>query len=334
MSTHNSVDSQSVSRADNPRRVVFMGTPAFVVPVFDALVMDPSVSVVAACVPPDRPRGRGRAMEAAPVKQRATELDTPVFQPGTLRNPEAVAELRAFAPDVIVVAAYGRILPTAVLNLPRFGCLNLHPSLLPAYRGPSPVVGALLAGDDTTGVTLMLMDEGMDTGPIIAQRTRVVAPHDDADSLTAALFSDGSDLLLQNLGDWMAGAVKPHPQDDARATYTTKIERADGAVDWELPAEVLARRRRAYAPWPGLYTRWEGKELKLLDVAAVTTTAVSPGLVVSADGAEISIGTGAGILTVNQLQLEGRRPATAAEFLRGYPQFVGAQLPGDGTGRQ
>ena len=273
-------------------------------------------------------------MEAAPVKQRATELDIPVFQPGTLRSPEAVAELRAFAPDIIVVAAYGRILPTAVLNLPRFGCLNLHPSLLPAYRGPSPVVGALLAGDDTTGVTLMLMDEGMDTGPIIAQRTRVVAPHDDADSLTAALFSDGSDLLLQNLGDWMAGAVKPHPQDDARATYTTKIERADGAVDWELPAEVLARRRRAYAPWPGLYTRWEGKELKLLDVFAVATTEVAPGLVVSADGAEISIGTGAGILTVNQLQLEGRRPATAAEFLRGYPQFVGAQLPGDGTGRQ
>ena len=145
------------------------------------------------------------------------------------------------------MAAYGRILPTAVLNLPRFGCLNLHPSLLPAYRGPSPVVGALLAGDDTTGVTLMLMDEGMDTGPIIAQRTRVVAPDDDAVSLTAALFTDGSDLLLQNLGDWMAGAIKPHPQDDARATYTTKIERADGAVDWELPAEVLARRRRAYA---------------------------------------------------------------------------------------
>ena len=334
MSTHNSIDSQPVSRADNPRRVVFMGTPAFVVPVLDALVMDPSVSVVTACVPPDRPRGRGRAMEAAPVKQRATELDIPVFQPGTLRSPEAVAELRAFAPDIIVVAAYGRILPTAVLNLPRFGCLNLHPSLLPAYRGPSPVVSALLAGDDTTGVTLMLMDEGMDTGPIIAQRTRVVAPHDDADSLTAALFSDGSDLLLQNLGDWMAGAVKPHPQDDARATYTTKIERADGAVDWELPAEVLARRRRAYAPWPGLYTRWEGKELKLLDVAAVATTEVAPGLVVSADGAEISIGTGAGILTVNQLQLEGRRPATAGEFLRGYPQFVGAQLPGDGTGRQ
>ena len=334
MSTHNSVDSQPVSRADNPRRVVFMGTPAFVVPVFDTLVMDPSVSVVAACVPPDRPRGRGRTMEAAPVKQRATELEIPVFQPGTLRSPEAVAELRAFAPDVIVVAAYGRILPAAVLNLPRFGCLNLHPSLLPTYRGPSPVVGALLAGDDTTGVTLMLLDEGMDTGPIIAQRTRVVAPHDDAVSLTAALFSDGSDLLLQNLGDWMAGSIKPHPQDDARATYTTKIERADGAVDWEFPAEVLARRRRAYAPWPGLYTRWEGKELKLLDVFAVATTEVAPGLVVSADGAEISIGTGAGILTVNQLQLEGRRPATAAEFLRGYPQFVGAQLPGDGTGRQ
>ncbi|CAI8051777.1 Methionyl-tRNA formyltransferase, partial [Geodia barretti] len=238
-----------------------------------------------------------------------------------------------FAPDLIVVAAYGRILPTPVLNLPNLGCLNLHPSLLPAYRGPSPVVGALLAGDDTTGVTLMLMDEGMDTGPIIAQRTRVVAPDDDADSLTAALFSDGSDLLLQNLGDWMTGAIIPQPQDDARATYTAKIERAAGAVDWELPAELLARRRRAYAPWPGLYTRWEDKELKLLDVAAAATSDIAPGLVVSADGTEISIGTGAGILTVNKLQLEGRRPATAGEFLRGYPQFVGAELSRDGAGQ-
>ena len=337
MSTHFTARStinfgaNSAGIAGTPSRcqVVFMGTPDFVVPVLDGLAANPALNVVAAYVPPDRPRGRGRSLEAAPVKQRALELGIPVAQPATLRNSNVVAELAAFEPDVIVVAAYGRILPPDVLGLPRFGCLNLHPSLLPRHRGPSPVVSAILAGDETTGVTLMLLDEGMDTGPIIAQCQRPVSWHDDANSLTATLFADGVDLLNECLPGWLAGAIHASPQDDALATWTAKIERADGAVDWTLPAATLARRLRAYTPWPGLHTRWNGIEVKILAAEATGGDGgdgVDAGVVVDTGSPKIAIGTGDGLLVVGRLQLEGRRAADAAEFLRGYPSFVGSHL--------
>ncbi len=334
MSTHFTARStinfgaNSAGIAGTPSRcqVVFMGTPDFVVPVLDGLAANPALNVVAAYVPPDRPRGRGRSLEAAPVKQRALELGIPVAQPATLRNSNVVAELAGFEPDVIVVAAYGRILPPDVLGLPRFGCLNLHPSLLPRHRGPSPVVSAILAGDETTGVTLMLLDEGMDTGPIIAQRQRPVYWHDDANSLTATLFADGVDLLNECLPGWLAGAIHASPQDDALATWTAKIERADGAVDWTLPAATLARRLRAYTPWPGLHTRWNGMEVKILAAEAIVGDGVDAGVVVDTGSSNIAIGTGDGLLVVGRLQLEGRRAADAAEFRRGYPSFVGSHL--------
>ena len=326
-STINSgTDSVGVAGTLSRCRVAFMGTPDFVVPVLDGLAANPTLNVVAAYVPPDRPRGRGRSLAAAPVKQRALELGIPVAQPATLRNSNAVAELAGFEADVIVVAAYGRILPPNVLGLPRFGCLNLHPSLLPRHRGPSPVVSTILAGDETTGVTLMLLDEGMDTGPIIAQRQRPVSWRDDANSLTATLFADGVDLLNEGLPGWLAGAIQSSPQDDALATYTAKIERADGAIDWMLPAATLARRLRAYTPWPGLHTRWNGIEVKILAAEAMGGDGADAGVVVDTGSSNIAIGTGDGLLVVGRLQLEGRRAAAAAEFLRGYPQFVGARL--------
>ena len=314
-------------------RVLFMGTPQIAMPALDALASNPAVAVVAAVTPPDRRRGRGQILEPTPVKRRALELGIPVMQPPTLRDPDAVAALAAYAPDIIIVAAYGQLLPPAVLDLPPLGCLNLHPSLLPRHRGPAPVAGAILAGDAATGVSIMRLDAGMDTGPIIAQRERPIAPDDDAATLTAALFADGAALLNAIIPQWAAGTIPAIPQDDAQATYTAKIERADGLVDWTLPATQLARMQRAYTPWPGLYTRWDGKELKLLAVSARPGGAddddgegVAPGVVTASGGVPIAIGTGDGLLAAHTLQLEGRRPADAGDLLRGYPGLVGARL--------
>ena len=326
MSTHYPTDSPASLQLENPWRVVFMGTPQFTVPALDALCSIPAVAVVAAYTPPDRRQGRGQTLAPSPVKQRAQQLGIPVEQPATLRNPTAVERLSAYAPDLVVVAAYGRILPTAVLNLPRFGCLNLHPSLLPRHRGPSPVAGAILAGDDATGVTVMLLDEGMDTGPIVAQRLRSIGPEDDAETLTGQLFRDGAALLNEIIPDWIAGALAAVPQDHEQATYTSKLERADGVADWTRPAELLCRQQRAYAPWPGLHTKWGGKEVKLLDVVPEPDGYAAPGVVTATADEPVAVGSGRGLLAVRRLQLAGRRPAGAADFVHGYPHFIGAKL--------
>ena len=326
MSSHSETESPVREAGAGSHRAVFMGTPGFVVPVLDALQDYPEVQVAAVYTPPDRRRGRGQAYEASPVNRRGQELGIPVVQPRTFRDAEVVAQLQSYRPEVIVVAAYGRLLPRAVLTIPRFGCLNLHPSLLPKHRGPAPVAGAILAGDDNTGVSLMLLDEGLDTGPIIAQRERLVDASDDAGTLTEALFADGAALLVETLPGWIAGSVPAVKQNDELATYTAKLERADGLADWALSAETLSRRQRAYVPWPGLYTIWQGKEIKLLDVAPVSGSGVEPGLVADSDSENVVIGTGAGLLAVRRLQMEGRRATGAGEFLRGYPEFMGARL--------
>lgn len=334
-------------------RTVFMGTPVFVIPVLEALGGTEGVEIVGVYTTPDRPSGRGRHQEMPPVKGYALECGLPVYQPATLRRGEVQAELVALHPDVIVVAAYGRFLPTEVLHLPPCGCLNLHPSLLPRYRGPSPVVTAILDGETVTGITLMLLDEGMDTGPVIAQRTYPLSPDDTAATLTPTLFRLGADLLLQNLAPWVSGKLTAQPQDEAKATVTRKLERADGVARWELSAVELERSRRAYTPWPGLFTYWQGQVLKLLDIVALPAedSSVSsfvplsqageggisggqerletaPGLVVPLSLKDISvgIGTGRGILGLKIVQLEGRRAVTAGEFLRGYPGFLHSRL--------
>jgi methionyl-tRNA formyltransferase len=312
-------------------RLAFMGTPDFVIPVLEALVQAREVQVVGVYTPPDRPRGRGRSPEMPPVKSYALKQGLPVYQPATLRSARVQGELTALQPDVIVVAAYGKFLPAPVLDTPPHGCLNLHPSLLPKYRGSSPVVTALLEGEVVTGVTLMKLDEGMDTGPIIAQQERPISPQDTAGTLTADLFLLGASLLLENLSSWVAGQIAPRPQDETQATVTRKLERADGQARWEVSAVALERRRRAYTPWPGLFTHWRGQVLKLLDVAALPTSAGpkgEPGLAVPLSLEETPVGiiTADGILGLKQVQLEGRRANTAGEFLRGYPQFIGSKL--------
>lgn len=326
MSSHPETESAVHGVHSGPSRAVFMGTPNFAVPALDALEDCPDVEVVAVYTPPDRRRGRGQNFEASPIKQRGEELGIPVAQPRTFKDKEVVAELQGYRPDVIVVAAYGRLLPAEVLEIPPFGCLNLHPSLLPRHRGPSPVAGAILAGDRITGVSLMLLDEGMDTGPIVAQRQREIGASDDAEALTGELFGAGASLLVETLPRWMNGSVAAAAQDGDLATYTTKLERADGLVDWGLSADILSRRQRAYTPWPGLYTRWRGKEVKLLDVIPLAGAGAEPGLVVETDAAAIAIGTGEGLLVARRLQMEGRRATSDHEFLRGYPEFKGARL--------
>ena len=316
-------------------RIVFMGTPDYAVPVLEKLGAAAGSEVVAVYTPPDRPRGRGRGIEFSPVKVAASGLGLPVVQPNSFRSGEALNGLAEFRPDVIVVAAYGKLLPTGVLDLPRHGCLNIHPSLLPKYRGPSPVVGAILDGVSATGVSLMLLDEGMDTGPVIAQREYALDGSETAGELTGRLFEVGADLLVETLDPWAGGQIQAVQQDEARATVTRKLERNDGRADWELTALELERRRRAFTPWPGLFTQWQDKSLRLVDVCAGETVAdlqpgkhPAPGEVValSRPDAPAGIGTADGILGVRTLQLEGRRAVAASEFVKGYPDFIGSRL--------
>ena len=316
---------------NGPTRLLFMGTPVYVVPVLEALVSTPSVEIVGVYTPPDRPRGRGRAMEMTPVKGFAIQRGLLVRQPTSLRPERVQEELAELRPDVIVVAAYGKLLPPAVLNIPPHGCLNLHPSLLPRYRGPSPVVTAILDGVDATGITLMLLDEGMDTGPIVAQRESALSGHETAESLTSALFRMGAGLLLECLAPWMAGSMPARPQDDAQASATRKLQRDDGQADWRLSAVSLERRSRAYTPWPGLFTTWDGKLLKLVDVFPLLGPAgqgVEPGRVVPLTEQEtaLGVGTSEGLLGLRAVQLEGRRAQSARDFMQGYPGIIGARL--------
>ena len=315
-------------------RLVFMGTPAYVIPVLETLTAAPGMQVVGVYTPPDRPRGRGQSVEQTPVKAAGLDLELPIFQPPSLRSAKAQRELASLQPDVIVVAAYGKLLPPEVLALPLNGCLNLHPSLLPKYRGPSPVVTAILDGAAATGVTLMLLDEGMDTGPILAQQEHPLSGNETAATLTEDLFRLGAQLLLDNLERWINGNLPACPQDNSVATVTKKLERADGWADWNLTAAELERKRRAFTPWPGLSTNWQGKSLRLLDVEAreqlekLGYVTEDPGLVqgLALEDAPVGIGTTQGILALKTVQLEGRRPTSAAEFLRGYPGFIGSQL--------
>ncbi len=308
-------------------RIIFMGSPEFAVPPLRHLLLS-RYPVVAVYTQPDRPAGRGRPPAAPPVKRLALEWGLAVRQPESLRRPEAVAELADLSPDVIVVAAYGQILPPSVLAIPRCGSLNIHPSLLPRFRGASPVAAAILAGDEFTGVSIMLMDKGMDTGAVLGQAQIPVADGDTTGSLTAKLARVGAGMLLELLPRHLSGGIVPRPQDEARASYCRPVPKEAGEISWGLPAKELARRVRAYNPWPGAYTRWQGRRLKILSAVLLAGEAGQPaGQVVSlGDGSAFGVATGEGVLAVCELQLEGKRVVSAAEFLHGQRGFIGAEL--------
>lgn len=310
-------------------RVVFMGTPAFALPVLEAL-LDGGHQVVGVYTRPDRGAGRGRHTAASPVKVLALERGLSVYQPASLRRDSAArARMAELRPDVIIVAAYGLFLPADTLGLPTLGCLNVHPSLLPRHRGPSPIATAILEGDRETGVTLILLDEGMDTGPIVAQCSTPISEHETAEELTDRLFRMGADLLLETLPGWANGDVKSRHQDESLATATRLLKREDGEIDWSQPVVDISRQVRAMHPWPGTFTRWQGRMLKIIQAGpwvGAERAGDAPGLVVADDGSALGVVAGDGVMKIERLQMEGRRPVAADEFLRGYRDFPGAHL--------
>jgi len=307
-------------------RTLFMGTPEFALPTLRALYEAEAYQVVGVFTKRDRPAGRGRKLRSSPVKRFADEVGLPVFQPRSLRRPEAQKELLHLAPDLIVVAAYGLILPPAVLDAPRYGALNVHASLLPRHRGASPIVAAIRAGDRESGVTIMKMDPGLDTGPILAQRATPIGPDETAGELAARLAKIGASLLLTILPDWLAGKLTPKPQDEALATYAPMIKKEEAWLDWNQPAAYLARQVRALNPWPVAMTTWQSKQLRIWRAQALAESATGqPGDVIARQGLPAVV-TGAGLLLLLEMQLAGKKRLPAEQFCRGYRSFIGSKL--------
>ncbi len=305
-------------------RIVFFGTPEFAVPALARLYAD-GHEIAGVYCQPDRPAGRSGQPSPPPVKRWAVAHGLPVFQPRSLRREPVQAELRALTPEALVLVAYGLLLPQAVLDVAPHGGLNLHPSLLPRHRGPAPVVGALLAGDTETGVSIMLMDAGMDTGPVLAQERTPIGPDENAAELSDRLAHQGAALMAATLPRWAARAITPTPQDGALATTTRLMTKEDGVLDWSQPAVALARQVRAYHPWPGTATRWQGRTLKVLAASVAAGDGAPPGTVVAHDGGA-AVATGDGLLVLRTVHAEGRKPAEVADFLRGARGFIGSVL--------
>lgn len=306
-------------------RIVFMGTPEFAVPILDALTRT-SHNIVGVYTRADQPAGRGKQLQPSPIKQLAAARGLPISQPPTLRQPDYIAQLRDLAPDVIIVAAYGLLLPRDVLTIPPRGCINTHASLLPRHRGAAPIIAAILAGDAETGITLMQMDEGLDTGPILAQRAIPIDDDDTTGTLTPKLANLATELLSETLPRILAGEIVPQPQDHARATMFKQIKKEEGLIDWTRPAAEIARRVRAFNPWPSAFTFWNGVQLKILCAGAADAKSnLEMGRVVPL-GKEIAVTSANGVLILREVQLAGKRAMKIEEFLRGQREFVGSSL--------
>jgi methionyl-tRNA formyltransferase len=295
-------------------RTVFMGSPDFALPTLRALVE--MVRVVGVVTQPDRPAGRGRMLTPPPIKLLAQSLSIPVIQPARLREAPAMETLHSWAPELIVVAAYGQILRPAVLDLPRFGCLNVHASLLPRWRGAAPIQAAILAGDEQTGVTIMRMDAGIDTGPTLSQRSLPVLAEDTASTLSERLAVLGAQLLLDVLPGYLQGDLAALPQPETGATYAPMLEKAEGQLDFSHSAVNLARRVRAFNPWPGAFTFWNEQLLKIHQAHAVAASAFSSGQLLIHEGLP-AIGTSDGLLVLDIVQPAGKKPMPGDTFLQG-----------------
>ncbi|MEM7117109.1 MAG: methionyl-tRNA formyltransferase [Chloroflexota bacterium] len=297
-----------------------MGTPDFAVPSLQVLIE--TQQVVGVVTQPDRPAGRGRKLRPSPVKVAAEAAGVPVFQPESLRSREAAAPLREWQPDLIVVAAFGQILRNHVLNLPAHGCLNVHASLLPRWRGASPIQHAIQAGDAITGVALMQMERGLDTGPVFIQEKLPILPDDTAASLHDRLAALGGTMLREHLAGILNGRYHPMPQNNELSTYAPLITKENGRLNWQEGSAALDRQMRAMTPWPGAFTTWNGKPLKIKRATVVETDRGEPGEVLFGG----IVQTGDGGLALQEVQLAGKKAVNIDDFLRGRPQFVGARL--------
>ena len=312
-------------------KIVFMGTPGLAAVVLESLIAA-GHEIAAVVTQPDKPKGRGGAVSSSPVKLLAVKEGIPVYQPVRIRGDEAfLQELAGLSPDVIAVAAFGQILPKAVLDLPRFGCINVHTSLLPKYRGAAPIQQAILDGEERTGVTIMDMAEGIDTGDMILQRAIPIEPDDTGESLTDKLAALGGEMLVEALAQIEAGSAVRVRQEESKATYVGVLKKSMGDMDFTKSAESLERLVRAMIPWPGAYTRLNGRMLKIWGAEAVPEVAgecvkEAPGTVLASGRDGLSIQTGNGVLIVKELQIEGKRRMCAEEFLRGLKVPAGTTL--------
>jgi methionyl-tRNA formyltransferase len=306
-----------------------MGTAALAAAVLETLLQSSNVHIIAVVSQPDKPKGRDLKLQPTPVKEVALKHGLTVMQPSKARNPDFIDQLRPMSLDMIVVAAYGQILPQALLDLPRLGCLNVHTSLLPRHRGAAPIQWAILDGDAETGVTIMKMDAGLDTGAIITMERTAITPEDNAQTLHNRLAALGGDLLVRTIPRYASGKIQPQPQPAEGVTYARKITKDDGRLDWPRPAQVLWNRVRGLTPWPGTFThlsRPEGQMLIKVWKAAPDERSGEPGVILAADAAGIVVACGSGSLRILELQREGGRRLDAQQFLAGCAIAPAARL--------
>lgn len=305
-------------------KIVYMGTPQFAVPPLLALAKA-GHEIAGVVTRIDKPAGRGRAVAEPAVKTAARGLGLTVYQPRRVREPEFIETLRKIGPDAIVVAAYGQILPKEILTLPKYGCINIHASLLPAYRGAAPINWAIIRGERETGITIMQMDEGMDTGAVYLRESVPIGPKDTAGSLTENLSQLGATMIAAALPLIEAGRLKPVPQDHAKATLAPLLKKEEGLVEWSRTAEEILNRVRGLSPWPGAYTFLDGKLVKLIETETAPGGA-EPGLIQQSGKDMLDVGTGGGMLRIIRIQPEGKKVMTAGEFLRGHRDVAGKKF--------
>lgn len=305
-------------------KIVYMGTPPFAVPPLQALIAA-GHELAGVVTRRDKPAGRGRSLTQPAVKIAAEQAGLPVFQPKRVREPESIAAIRAMGPEVIVVAAYGQLLPREVLAMPKYGCVNIHASLLPAYRGAAPINWAIISGETRTGITIMQMDEGLDTGAILAQEGIPIDLRDTTGTLTEKLSQTGCRLVVDALSRIEAGELSPVPQDPGKATLAPLLKKEDGLINWELHAAAIHDRVRGLSPWPGAFSFLDGAMVKVLETEVVPGNG-DPGTLTSQGKDVLAVGTGNKLLRIVSIQLEGKRPMTAAEFLRGHRGIVGKKF--------
>ncbi len=307
-------------------RIVYMGTPDFAVPVLESLIHSEH-EVAAVVTQPDKPKGRGKAMQFPPVKEKALEYNLPVYQPVKVKDEAFIKILEEYAPDCIVVAAFGQILPKAILDLPRYGCVNVHASLLPAYRGAAPIQWVIINGESKTGITTMQMNAGLDTGDMLLKTETDITSEETGESLFNKLAAMGGPLLLETLEGLEAGTVVPEKQDDSLSCYAPMLKKDMGVINWAQSALEIERLIRGLNPWPSAYTKLANKTLKIWAGKVIAeNSSCQPGQIVSADNGQILVQTGEGQLSLSEIQLEGKKRMPADAFLRGYQIDAGTQL--------